>query len=122
MKRLLRSMLASGAATIVDLSLLMVLTHFVGARVASIPALLCAAIVNFIGNRRAFESRGDVRGQAIAFASVQAMSIALNAVLFDLAVRYFTQVWLVRIAVSNAVYLAWSFPMFGRVFPRMIRT
>jgi putative flippase GtrA len=120
---LARSMLASGAATLTDLGTLTLLVSGldVAPRVASVPALVAAGVVNFIANRRfAFGVRGgDVSRQAIAFALVQTVTIALNALAFDAAMRllgptpYYV---VVRLVVSNAVYLAWSFPMFGRIF------
>jgi putative flippase GtrA len=121
---LARSMLATGAATVTDLATLTLLVSaaHVDARVASIPALLCAGVVSFIANRRfAFRVRGaeNVRRQALTFAAVQATTIALNAVAFDLAMRTLGSTpfyWVVRLVVSNVIYLVWSFPMLSRVF------
>jgi putative flippase GtrA len=122
---LARSMVASGAATVTDLGSL---TLLVGAfhlspRVASVPALLLAGVVNFATNRRfAFGVRsGDVRRDALLFAGVQLVTIALNALCFDVAMRAIGTTpfyWVVRLVISNAVYLVWSFPMFERIFRR----
>jgi putative flippase GtrA len=117
-------MIATGAATITDLATLTLLVSVahVDPRVASVPALLCAGAVSFVANRRfAFRVRGksDVRRQALLFACVQSTTIALNAVAFDLAMRALGPTplyWVVRLAVSNVIYLAWSFPMLSRVF------
>lgn len=120
---LARSMLASGAATFTDLGVLALLASalHLGPRVASVPALLVAGVVNFVANRRfAFGVRGgDVKRHAMLFAMVQAVTIALNAIAFDLAMRALGPTpyyWVVRLVVSNVVYLAWSFPMFGKIF------
>ena len=121
---LARSMIATGAATITDLATLTVLVSIahVDARVASVPALLCAGVVSFVANRRfAFRVRGaeNVRNQALAFATVQAITIGLNAIVFELAMRALGPTpfyWVVRLAVSNVIYLAWSFPMLSRIF------
>ena len=91
-KTLARSMVATSAATVTDLAtltLLVSLAH-VSPRVASVPALLCAAVVSFVANRRfAFRVRGpeNVQRQALVFAGVQTMTIALNALTFDLVMR-----------------------------------
>ena len=121
---LARSMAATSAATVTDLATLTLLVSVlhVTPRVASVPALLCAGVVSFVANRRfAFRVRGaeDVRRQALAFAAVQMTTIALNALAFDLVMRALGPTpyyWVVRLAVSNVVYLAWSFPMLARVF------
>lgn len=115
-----RSLLASGAATIVDLASLfaMVTLLGIGPRTASIPALLLAAAVQFMAQRRfAFRSNANVAGQAFRFVPVHGVTLLLNALLFDAAVRFVgLPYWLLRLAVGNAVYLAWSFPMLRRTF------
>ena len=120
---LARSLAASGTATVTDLGTLALLVSVahVPARVASVPALVLAGVVNFVANRRfAFGVRGGrVRRDALAFAAVQAVTIALNAACFEVAMRLLGETsfyWLVRLAIGNAVYLAWSFPMFERIF------
>lgn len=118
-------MLASGAATLTDQAVLFVSVVLLGIAPtrASVPALLCAGIVNFLGNRwLAFRDRGgELARQAPRFALVQGVSIALNALLFDLGMRnlagHVHAYWALRLFVNNAVYLAWSYPMFGLVFP-----
>lgn len=113
-----RSLLASGAATFVDLASLGVMVTVLGIspRAASIPALLVAAATQFVAQRRfAFRATtASVAGQAIRFAPIHATTLVLNAVLFDVALRFAgacAPLWAVRLAVGNAVYLAWSFPM-----------
>jgi putative flippase GtrA len=126
---LARAMSATGAATVTDLAALTLLVSaaHVAPRVASVPALLCAGVVSFVANRRfAFRVRGarDVRTQAMRFAVVQATTIALNALAFDLAMRALGSTpyyWVVRLAVSNVIYLAWSFPMLSRIFGHGVR-
>ena len=120
---LAKSMLAGGAATAVDLGALFVMVSLFGVppRVASIPALVLAGTVNFLGNRHfAFRSAsGAGARQAKLFVLVHLVTLTLNALLFDLAIRGLgghVPYWALRLAVSNAVYLSWSFPMFRRVF------
>lgn len=127
MKRLVvlaKSMLAGGAATIVDLGALTLMVSLLGLapRVASIPALALAGTVSFLGNRHfAFRAAGgDRTRQAKLFVLVHLATLAINAILFDLAIRGLGEhvpYWAVRMVVSNVVYLCWSFPMFRRVFP-----
>ena len=122
-RTLARSMIASGAATVTDLGSLTLLVSALGLspRVASIPALLAAGVVNFAANRRfAFGVRGGgVRRDALLFGCVQLVTIALNALCFDIAMRVIGATlfyWVVRLVISNAFYLVWSYPMFGRIF------
>jgi putative flippase GtrA len=126
MKRLVvlaKSMLAGGAATVVDLGALALMVSVLGIapRVASIPALALAGTVSFAGNRHfAFRAAGgDPARQAKLFVLVHLATLALNAMLFDLAMRGLGEhvpYWALRMVVSNVVYLSWSFPMFRRVF------
>lgn len=116
-------MLAGGAATAVDLAAMFAMVSLRGLspRLASVPALLLAGTVNFLGNRHlAFRAEGgSVAQQAKRFACVHLVTLTLNAVLFDLAIRGLgahAPFWLLRLVVSNVVYLGWSFPMFRRVF------
>jgi putative flippase GtrA len=120
---LLRSMLVGGLATIVDLGALFVMVTLFGIspRIASVPALLLAASVQFMGQRHfAFRAGGgDARRQAMRFACVHAVTLLLNAVVFDVVFRLagaHAPYWALRLVVGNAVYLTWSFPMLRRVF------
>src|SRR5881394_754490 len=91
MKKLLRSLLAGGAATFADLLVLLFAIHalHLDARVASIPALVAGGVVNFIGNRHfAFRARaGDVRKQAMLYTATEVVALMLNGLLYDVAVR-----------------------------------
>jgi putative flippase GtrA len=114
-------MLAGGIATLVDLGTLGLLVSVLGvpARTASVPALLLGGSANFLGNRHfAFRATsGDAGRQAMLFGLVFVATFALSALFFDLATRAgFGPYWLVRLVVSNVVYLAWSFPMYRLVF------
>ena len=124
MMRLVRSTLATSAATLTDLGTLFLLVTLLGVdpRVASVPSLVLAGIVNFVANRRyAFRAEGGNLGrQAVLFALVQLVSISLGAALFELGLRALDHrtawYWALRLVVSAVVYLVWSFPMFRRVF------
>lgn len=113
--RLIKSLLSSGAATVTVLAILSIDP----ARM-SVPALVAAGIVNFTANRRfAFGVRGPgVVRHAFLFACVQLVTIAFNAIAFDIAMRHVPAhlYWLVRLACSNAIWLCWSYPTFRRVF------
>jgi putative flippase GtrA len=118
---LVRSMLAGGVATVVDMATLALLVSVleVPARVASVPALLLGGATNFFGNRHfAFRATaGNAGRQAVLYGFVFVVTLALTALFFDLAIRAgFGPYWLVRLVVSNLVYLGWSFPMFRLVF------
>ena len=122
--RMVRSAAAGLAATGADLATLSILV--VGAhwppRLANVPALLVGGIVNFVGNRvYAFHARGGNAGlQAAGFTVVELVALALNGLLYDIVLRLVPGArplyWLVRLATSHAVFLGWSYPLWGRVF------
>ena len=121
---LLRAGIAGVAATGADLATLAVLVSLVHVdpHVANVPALLVGGVVNFLGNRHfAFRARtGHVGKQAVGYTVVEVVALALNGVLYDLALRAIPGAahlyWLVRLATSHAVFLGWSFPLWRRVF------
>ena len=121
---LARSAIAGGAATLADLLVLFlgVSVFHLSPRVASFPALLAGGVVNFYGNRHfAFRgSGGSLRRQATLYAITEAIALAMNGVLYDLAVRFAhpttTGALLLRLLTTNAVFLFFSYPIWRRVF------
>jgi putative flippase GtrA len=122
--QLLRAGIAGIAATasdLVTLALLVSVLH-VDPRVANVPALVVGGVVNFLGNRHfAFRARaGHVGKQAVGYTAVELVALALNGLLYDTVLRLVPAArplyWLVRLATSNAVFLGWSYPLWGRVF------
>lgn len=122
--QLLRAGIAGIAATAADigtLALLVSVLH-VDARLANVPALVVGGIVNFVGNRHfAFRARaGHVGKQAAGYTAVELVALALNGFLYDTVLRLVPGAralyWLVRLATSHAVFLGWSYPLWGRVF------
>lgn len=124
MLRFLRATLAGAAATLTDLAVLALLVSCLGVapRVANVPALVAGGIVNFLGNRHfAFRAaHGSLAKQAVGYGVVELVALALNGVLFDLVMRALHDPpgWyaLVRLATSNVVFLAWSYPLWRIVF------
>ena len=123
--RILRALLAGGAATLADVGTLALLVSAFGLtpRAASVPALLVGGVVNFLGNRHfAFRAtRGSVVRQAALYALVEALALAANGVLFDVAMRFLPPAlaWAyvpVRLVTSHVVFLAWSYPLWRLVF------
>jgi putative flippase GtrA len=122
--RLLRAGIAGAAATLIDvLTLAVLVTGFhVGARIASLPALVAGGVANFVGNRHfAFRARqGSLARQAVLYTLVEVIALALNGVLYDTVLRTWSGVvheyWLVRLATSHLVFLLWSYPLWRRVF------
>jgi putative flippase GtrA len=105
------------------LAMLVNVAH-VSPRVASIPALVLSSVVMFFGQKYlAFEGRGKPTGrEMLLFALVQLGGLGLTAVLYDVAVRsapFLLEHYVVaRIAVTNLVWLGYSFPLWHFVFPR----
>lgn len=120
---MIRSLLAGGAATLADLiTLAVLLACGVPARVASLPALLVGGVVNFHGNRSfAFRATtGSLRRQLALYVLTEAVALALNGALYDLAIRALHPGHLgalgVRLVTQNLVFVAFSYPLWRRVF------
>jgi putative flippase GtrA len=129
--RPLRAIVAGGAATVVDLAVLFALVTFAGLdpRVANVPSLVLGALVGFFANRHfVFRAReGSLPRQAALYVIVELLSVALNAVLFDVAMRLLvlhpTLYVPVRLVTSHVVFLGFSYPLWRFVFrvPRLSR-
>jgi putative flippase GtrA len=123
--RVLRALLAGGAATLADVAVLAALVSLAGLdpRVASVPALLAGGAVNFLGNRHfAFRAaRGSLARQAVLYTVVEIAALAANGALFDVVMRLLPPglhlaYVPVRLATSHVVFLAWSYPLWRLVF------
>jgi putative flippase GtrA len=112
--------IVGGAATLVDLLALVVLVQVLGlpATVANVPALLAGAAVQFIGNKWfAFRDRSpDLARQGALFAAVEAGALLLNALAFPLLDTLALPSPAARAAGSAAVYLVFSYPLWGKIF------
>ncbi len=119
-----RAGLAGVVATGIDLFVLAVLVSgfHLNAHAANVPALLAGGVANFLGNRHfAFRARGEsLTRQAIGYTAVELVALALNGLLFDLALRLFPAgahlYWAVRLVTSHLVFLSWSYPLWCFVF------
>jgi putative flippase GtrA len=124
LRRLARSGAAGLVSTLVDLALLMGLTEVAGVspRAASVPALVVSGLVMFFGQKYfAFQGTGAPRTrELVEFAAVQAGGLALTGFLYDAVLRFVPSLTahyvLVRLAVSNLIWLAYSFPLWQFVF------
>jgi len=87
-----------------------------------VPALIAGGVVNFLANRHfAFRAAsGSLARQAALYTLVELVALALNGVLFDLALRlpFVHASWYVpvRLVTSHVVFLAWSYPLWRFVF------
>ena len=92
------------------------------ADLAVLTLLVAGGVVNFVGNRHfAFRAQtGPLVRQAILYTLVEVIALALNGLLYDVTLRAFPGArpayWLVRLVTSHVVFLAWSFPLWRRVF------
>jgi putative flippase GtrA len=122
--RLVRSGVAGLAATLADLGVLTGLTELAGVspRAASIPALVTGGFVMFFGQKYfAFRRDGAPRTrELVEFALVQAGGLVLTGFLYDSVLRFVpsltTHYVLVRLVVTNVVWLGYSFPLWHVVF------
>jgi len=122
--KLLRAGAAGIFATAIDLLVLTILVSgfHVSAQVANVPALVAGGVANFAGNRWfAFRAQhGSLPKQALGYTVVEVVALALNGWLFALAIHQFPQAshlyWLVRLATTHLVFLAWSYPLWCLVF------
>jgi len=125
--RLLRSAGAGGTATLVDLASLSAMVALLGLtpRAASVPALTLGSIAMFFGQKHfAFRARGGpVVREAVQFALVQVVGLALNAALYDVALKAspLAAHWYIaaRLVTTNIVWLGFSFPTWHYVFRRV---
>jgi putative flippase GtrA len=120
---LLRSAAAGALATLVDLLTLSALVQFAGLtpRVASVPALLLGGVAMFLGQKfLAFRAKGEVGRELALFTLVELGGLALTAALFELCLRALPTLnsayVLVRLVVTNVVWLSYSFPLWNVVF------
>jgi putative flippase GtrA len=119
--RLLRSALVGLAATAADVLTLASLVDGlrIAPQVANVPGLLVGVVVQFVGNKRfAFRDRSPVRlAQVANFTLVETGTLALNAFAFHWLVAVTPVPYvLARLAGSAAVFLAFSYPLWQRVF------
>jgi putative flippase GtrA len=122
--RFVRSVLAGSLATLADLGVLALLVSafHIDPRVASSPALLAGGVTNFFANRHfAFRAQnGSLVRQAALYSLVEVVTLTLNGVLYDAALRTIPGAagayWLVRLATSHVVFLVWSYPLWNKVF------
>jgi putative flippase GtrA len=90
--------------------------------VASFPALLVGAVVQFAGNRNwAFSAAsGSLRRQIALFSLAEIVTLGLNALAFDLVARHVALsaggAVVARAITTNVVFVAWSFPVWRLVF------
>jgi putative flippase GtrA len=121
---LLRAGAAGIVATAIDIGTLALLVselHW-DARAANLPALLAGGVANFIGNRHfAFRAgAGNIAKQAVGYTVVEVVALLLSGALYDLVLRSVPVMahvyWAVRLVTSHVVFLAWSFPLWRRVF------
>lgn len=111
-------------ATAVDLATLTILVSgfHVSPHVANVPALVAGGVANFALNRHfAFRSKSEpVLRQAVGYTVVEAVALALNGWLFEVALRLFPDAthayWALRLATSHMVFLLWSYPLWCFVF------
>jgi putative flippase GtrA len=123
--RLARSGGAGALAAGADLLTLTALHELFGIepRIASIPALTLGTVVMFFAQKYlAFQSTARPTGRELAlFTLVQAGGYGLTLVAYELSLRLVP--WLAvhyvlaRLAVTNLVWLGYSFPLWHWVFP-----
>lgn len=118
---LLRSLLVGGVATAVDLLALALLVQVaeLPPTAANVPALLAGVAVQFAGNKWfAFrDASRDLVRQSAQFALIEVGAVLLNALAFHLlVVATPTPYPVARAVASCAVYLGYSYPLWGRIF------
>src|SRR5687767_13998628 len=119
-----RSIVAGGAATGADLAVLALAVGGLGLapRDANLPALLVGAAVQFFGNRHyAFRAAGgSLKRQASWFALAEVVTLAMNAVLYDLVARAVvlgvSGALVLRAGISFGVFALWSYPVWRWIF------
>lgn len=107
--------LSSLAATGVDYCIMILCVSVFGLSpvIGTIVGALCGAVTSFtLGRRWVFDAqKGDIRGQALRYAAVSALSLCGNAGGEWLLVRLGLQYIVARVVASTVVGIAWNFPM-----------
>ncbi len=107
--------ISSLAATGVDYCIMILCVSVFGLTpvVGTIIGALCGAVTSFtLGRRWVFDARrGDIRGQALRYALVSAVSLCGNAGGEWLLLRAGLQYVVARVIASLAVGIGWNFPM-----------
>src|SRR6185369_11973840 len=110
------------AATIGDvLALVLLVTVGLPPALASFPALAIGVAIQFVGSKLfTFEDRSRAWAQQGAlFLLVEAVALALNLVLFDVALKVTHLPYpLIRLASTSVVYTGFSLPLWSLVFKR----
>lgn len=119
--RFIRSALAGGVATIADLMTLTALVELahLSPSAANVPALIVGALTQFVGCRTVvFRASGEKLGpQARGFFLVELGTLALNALAFQALISWTRIPYaLARPLGTFLVYVAFSYPMWTRVF------
>jgi len=117
-------MLIGSMATAADFGVLAMTVGAMGisARAANLPSLLIGSLVQFLGNRHfAFRAKaGCVRRQLKWFVLSEAVALSTNALLYDLVAQRVSlsavTAVLLRAATCSVVFLAWSYPVFRKIF------
>lgn len=114
-----KSALVGLIATAVDLLTLAVLVEGVGLvpHAANLPALIVGLLAQFLGNKLiAFGDRSrDWLAQGARFAVVEVGALVLNAALFHV-LAFVVPYLIARVVGSAAVYFAYSYPLWTRIF------
>jgi len=107
--------LSSLVATGVDYCIMIACVSLFGLSpvVGTVIGALCGAVTSFtLGRRWVFDARrGDLRGQALRYAMVSAVSLCCNAGGEWLLLRVGLQYVLARVVTSIVVGIGWNFPM-----------
>ena len=107
--------LSSLVATGVDYVIMIACVSLFGLSpvVGTVIGAMCGAVTSFtLGRRWVFDARrGDLRGQALRYAMVSAVSLCCNAGGEWLLLRVGLQYVLARVVTSIVVGIGWNFPM-----------
>ena len=107
--------LSSLVATGVDYCVMIACVSLFGLSpvIGTVIGALCGAVTSFtLGRRWVFDARnGNLRGQALRYAAVSALSLCGNAGGEWLLVRVGLQYILARVIASTVVGIGWNFPM-----------
>lgn len=120
----LRSALTGGAATAADVLALALCVGLLGIdpRAANVPSLLVGAVVQFVGNRHfAFRAKkGSLKRQLGGFLLTETVALLLNGALYEVVASRLPLgaggAVVLRLVISAAVFLLWSYPLWRRVF------
>jgi putative flippase GtrA len=123
LQRILRGGAVGAVATVADAAALALLTEnrVLAPQFAVLPAMGLGVAIQFLGSKYVtFAERSSQRmaAQSLQFTIVEALSLALGMLLYNLCLQLGAHYLLARILVGAIIYFGVSLPLWARIFQK----